>query len=270
MADVVRKIADRSVRLIARPMAWLYARLYALICGSYPNVRPWHYQWRALQPLHEDLREVLPLLGGRVLVVGRAGLGHRAMIADAGEVVGVDESPGPGITLVVHPGQPWPLPAASFDALLCIDALVRVADPAHALAEMARVLRPGALVVVRAPATPSAAAAIGPAGAPLRYYTADGLRQALGAHFTVTTLRREGGIGSALALLILGWMQAWADKSRVARLLQAFFLPLWIGFCAALNLAAVIVDAVDPTRAFYSSTLLVAVRKADDALPPQD
>ncbi len=235
-----------------------------------PTCRVWHWQWSATHTMQRDLRELLPLLEGRVLDVGGASRHLSAWRAETHDVVTVLSAPHAalvrraappstlrpsGATLTVHPNQPWPLADASFDALLCVQSLAQLDDPDYAVAEMARVMRPGGLAVVSVPAMASGT------GVDLRYYTAAGLRQLLGAHFTITSIRREGAIGSVLALLILGWMDALAERSLLVRALQALFLPLWIGTCAAVNLTGAVVDATDPRRAFYTHVLIVAVRK---------
>ena len=235
----------------------LYGWLYTLLCGRHPNLRPWHHQWGAVHALRKELRETLPLFEGRVLVVGAGSPRDRASSPRAREFVTVAPAPGPGVTLLVQPNAPWPLPSASFDALLCIDALATLPDADHAATEMARLLRPGGMAVVSVPALVAGDATL------LRCYTAEGLRTLLNDHFTIATLRHTGGIGSTLALLVLGWLEALARQSPFVRLLQFVFLPLWLAFCGALNLAAVVVDTVDPTHAFYTSVLVVGVRKSD-------
>lgn len=241
-----------------RQIAQLYAWLYGLFCGRLPRPRPWHYRWSAHWRLNADLRETLPLLTGRVLDVG-GGAPYRAWCSGASATTGVAERAGPGVDFVVPAGQPWPLPTAAFDGLLCIHSLANATAPEHVVAEMARVLRPGGLAVISAPAS----GIIADGAQTLRTYSAAGLRQLLGDGFTVTTLRRAGGIGSMLALLSLGWVEALAQQSPPVRLLQFAFLPLWIGFSGALNLAGVLVDAVDPTHVFYSTVLVVVVRTAE-------
>ncbi len=234
----------------------LYGWLYTLLCGRHLNLRPWHHQWCAVHALRAQLREALPLLEGRVLVVGARSPIDRAYSPRVREFVTVAPAPGPGVTFAVQPNTPWPLPSASFDALLCIDALATLPDADHVAAEMARLLRPGGMAVVSVPALVAGDATL------LRRYTAEGLRALLNGHFTIATLRRSGGIGSTLALLVLGWLEALARQSPFVRLLQFVFLPLWVACCGILNLAAVLVDAVDPTQAFYSSVLVVGVRRA--------
>lgn len=48
----------------------LHQRVYAFLCGSHPNRRPWHAQWLSTVGLYRELRGVLGKLEGRVLDIG--------------------------------------------------------------------------------------------------------------------------------------------------------------------------------------------------------
>ena len=91
--------------------------------------------------------------GGGTYVRMLAGLGHRA--------VGLDYSlpslrramaADPGAKARYAGGEAYALPvcADAFDLVLCIGVLQALAEPARAVAEMARVLRPGGVAVVEA------------------------------------------------------------------------------------------------------------------------
>ncbi|GAA0506875.1 class I SAM-dependent methyltransferase [Deinococcus depolymerans] len=62
----------------------------------------------------------------------------------AGRVVGVDPTPGPGVQPASS--EALPFPGASFDVVLFARVLAHLPDPARALAEARRVLRPGGQV----------------------------------------------------------------------------------------------------------------------------
>lgn len=133
--------------------------------------------WRPEQPLAsirtslnparlEYLRGVLAEsgldpVGLRVLDVGCGGGLLAEELAALGCVVsGVDPSPGSIATAERHaaaggltidyrigPGEALPYPAASFDLVTCVDVLEHVAEVGAVLSEIARVLRPGGIVV---------------------------------------------------------------------------------------------------------------------------
>lgn len=132
------------VQGVNKRIARLYVWLYALLCGSHPNVRPWHFQWSAVKDLYADLREALPLLQGRVLDVGCGGKPYRTWCTGANGYVGIDVVPSLAADLVIQPGEPWAFPDAAFDGLLCTQVLEHVTDLDHVVREMARTAARGA------------------------------------------------------------------------------------------------------------------------------
>jgi SAM-dependent methyltransferase len=65
----------------------------------------------------------------------------------AGRYVGVDLVPLDGVD-VVAPAESLPFPDATFDCLICSQVLYAVEDPAVAVREFRRVLRPGGIALV--------------------------------------------------------------------------------------------------------------------------
>lgn len=80
-----------------------------------------------------------------------------SMLADRGLVVGVDISHSALLEarakapVAVADGARLPFPAATFGGAVCSEVLEHVESPAAVLAELARVLRPGAIAVLTAP-----------------------------------------------------------------------------------------------------------------------
>ena len=127
-------------------------------------------------PRHDDreslvLRRLLPALPGPEVLNAGAGAGSLSLnMVDAGlRVTSTDASArlcdwtraalerrGAAAENPVFVGdvQRLDLPDASFDAAVCAEVLEHVDDDAAALAELARVLRPGGLLVVTVPANP--------------------------------------------------------------------------------------------------------------------
>ncbi len=116
------------------------------------------------------LRRLLPALPGPEVLNAGAGAGSLTLkLVDAGlRVTSVEASPalcdwvaaalrerGAGDNPVVRGDvQRLALPGAAFDAAVCAEVLEHLDDDAAALAELARVLRPGGLLVVTVPANP--------------------------------------------------------------------------------------------------------------------
>lgn len=118
--------------------------------------RPHPATWR--QPLHLHLaplwREVAKALGsleGRVLDVGCGARPYQSLLGPrVTGYVALDRPGTPGVD-VEGTAEALPFPDASFDAAVSMQVLEHVEDPARCLAEMARVVRPGGVVVFTVP-----------------------------------------------------------------------------------------------------------------------
>lgn len=88
-------------------------------------------------------------LGGRVLDVGSYDVNGspRGLVAD---YTGVDARPGPNVDIVAE-GAALPFPDHTFDAVLCLETLEHDRAPWRTVPELARVTKPGGLVVLTAP-----------------------------------------------------------------------------------------------------------------------
>lgn len=147
---------------------------------SAPSAEPGPHDWgdapELFGPRHDYrealiLRRLLPALPGPEVLNAGAGAGTLTLkLVEAGlRVTSVDASPrlcewvsaalrargADGANPVVRGDlQRLPLPDAAFDAAVCAEVLEHLDDDAAALAELARVLRPGGLLLVTVPAGP--------------------------------------------------------------------------------------------------------------------
>lgn len=233
-----------------------YRQLYDGLCGAHPHLRPWHFQWLSGHYLYASLRRLLPTLSGRVLDAGCGDKPYRDCFGVVTEYVGLDLIPGPEVDLVVSPREKWRLPDSHFDVLLASQMLEHVRDLDLTLSEMARVLKPGGVMVLTFPFI------YNEHGAPYDFqrFTA---HRAVGLfpHYEVVRLERQGGVGSTLVILLLNWIEHSLNATTPTRLLKAPLLPFWMLFSLIMNMGGLLVDQLDRTGAFYNN-IMVVLRKA--------
>jgi SAM-dependent methyltransferase len=91
----------------------------------------------------------LPLLKGDILDIGSGRAPYSKLVTGA-KVVTIDFSPKKG-PMTVGSTTELPFKDGSFDAVVCTEVLEHVSEPAAALAEIFRVLRPGARFYITVP-----------------------------------------------------------------------------------------------------------------------
>ncbi len=236
--------------------ARLYRRIYEAICGSHPQLRPWHFQWSAARYLYRDFRHTLPLLRGRVLDVGCGGKPYESWLEQADDYVGLDIEESADVQVTA--GKPWPLESESFDVVFSAQVLEHVADLSQTLSEIDRVLKLGGKVVLSLPFL------FNEHGGPADYrrFTVHWAAQLLPATYEIEVLNTQGGIGSTLAIALLNWLDLSSNRYFASRLLKALLLPLWLVVSLILNVLGVLGDLLDKTDAFYNNVLIVARKKS--------
>lgn len=235
----------------------LYDRVYNAAAGTAPDLRRWHHQWLAVEPLHRDLREILPTLGGDVVDIGCGDKPYAAWLGPGSRVTGLDTYPGPRVDVVIEPNREWPLDSGRFDAAICTQVLEHVTDLDHVLAETHRILRSGGALVASVPfAYPEH-------GAPHDYrrFSQHEIRRLLMADYEITDLRTQGGSASTAALHMLIWLDTQARVSRPLFILRAALFPISLALIGLVNLVAHALDAVDATGAAYGNLLVVARKR---------
>jgi SAM-dependent methyltransferase len=107
-----------------------------------------YYNWSLRKPLARWLEEEGRAAAGlRVLDVGCGEKPYLPYFAGAREYVGVDVDEGAQADLVGAAEQ-LPVADASFDLVLCLQVLEHVDDPARAVRELNRAVRPGGRVLL--------------------------------------------------------------------------------------------------------------------------
>ena len=199
---------------------------------------------------------LLPPSPGRVLDAGCAfGFLTRRLARRYPEVIGIDLDPGyvararaacPGCDIRLGPVDRLPWPDADVDAAVCLDVLEHVPQPRAAVAELARVVRPGGSLVVSVPHRGLLAPAdslnlyarLRPGADPPtddpswiarphhRHFTAAELARLLGPWFTVERVHRSGlGVAELVNLPLL-----LATRGVSARLRPAYAVLQYLYF----------------------------------------
>jgi len=114
--------------------------------------RPWQFDYLHLNRLVTDLGAVLSRLseGSRVLDVYCGTRPYEDLLPNGATCVGLDIEDPFGMVDVIS-RRFLPFADASFDVVLCTEAFQYVDEPSDAVAEFARVLRPGGTAIVSVP-----------------------------------------------------------------------------------------------------------------------
>lgn len=228
----------------------LYRQTYEVLCGKHPDVLQWHFQWLDTIYLARTLKVQLPQLGGRVLDVGCGDKPYRALFSRARDYVGIDIA-GEGADHVVAPDAVFPFDDESFDVVFATQVVEHVENLPHTLGEIARVFKPGGVIVLSFPSL------YNEHGSPYDFqrYTSHGATYLL--PYEVLMLERQGAFGSTIVILTLNWLENSLGANKLTRMIKALTLPLWMPFCLAMNGLGLLLDKFDRTDKFYNNVFVV-------------
>jgi SAM-dependent methyltransferase len=111
----------------------------------------WSSDYLLMKPLQQAMREALPFVKGRVLDVGCGNQPFHAWFAQADRLMGLDADAVDSRPDIVGDGTGLPFSNSSFQSVVCLQTLEHIPDPFAALAEMARVLKPGGYLMLTVP-----------------------------------------------------------------------------------------------------------------------
>jgi SAM-dependent methyltransferase len=234
-----------------------YRVLYEALCGRHPNPMPWHWQWLPSRLLNRDFKVQLPKLKGSVLDIGCGQKPYLPLLGSVSEYVGADVVPSPHVDVLITPNQSLPLPDGRFDAVMINQVFEFVEKPAELVSEIRRVLKPGGVVVASFPFIFQEHGSFD-----LVRYTGNAVRS-LFAGFMPVEVKRQGGIGSTLAILFLNWINQSLNLNMPLRLLRPLLLPVWLPLCLVVNLLALVVDFCDRTASYYTNVIAVLKKNPD-------
>ena len=201
--------------------------------------RPTQFDYLHLRRLLDDLEQVLPLLtapGGDVLDVFCGSRPYEDLLPPGADVVGLDVSDDFGVADVVS-REFLLFPDASFDGVMCLEAFYYVEDPAHGVAELMRVLRPGGRLVVTVPFAWEYDRTL------LEHRFTGPELVALFSGWDELRVKEQGGRGVSWSTQTghLLDIAAQALRRRVGRPV----LPLYAGACVALNLLGATIERME-------------------------
>lgn len=238
-------------------LAALHDRVFDSLTGRHPERWITHPQYLATRDLNADLREILPELSGVLLDLGSRDKPYGPWVGPAvTEHIGADVQDGPGVDVVIVPGDSLPFEDCSVDAVLCTQVLEFVTDPDDLLADIRRILRPGGVLVITMPFTYNEHP--GDGGADLYRWTAPGAAVVVGRHLDIAEVRRQGRLGSTVVPFTLNWIRVAMSGRR--RWLRGILLPVLLPLYALSNALGLAIDRLDTTERFYTNVLVKAQR----------
>lgn len=258
-----------------RPKRPFRDRLHARWRRSILN--PYHLENRLLK---QRLGEVGPQLRGRLLDVGCGEKPHADLFPNVTRYLGIEHLGAVtnvetslersvahvrGIIDAFAEGERLPFRSGSFDSCVAVEVLEHVPEPGRVAAEMYRVLRPGAPLVVTVPfvielhQTPY----------DFRRYTVFGIRRLLEDHgFEVEQVLARGNFAAVAGRTMAHWLYRLGGKSLKrdgAVRMHKWAIPLVLPLCGLTLLVFDLFSRVSRDESLCLGYVVLARRGADAA-----
>jgi SAM-dependent methyltransferase len=232
--------------------------------GTRRHPRPWQFDYLHLRRLLDDLRPALAALaepGGAVLDVFCGSRPYDDLYSPGVRVVGLDIDDGYGLADIVTT-EFLPCADGSYDGVACIEAFHYVADPAHGVGELRRVVKPGGRVLVAVPVVWEYDRQIVE-----HRYTSGSLRRLFDDWEDVVVVENGGRVVSWALLTgtLLGACEEELGRRLPRAAVRAAFAPAYL----CLNAVGALLDAVErrrrhPRHVLAPNIMLTARRPVDD------
>jgi SAM-dependent methyltransferase len=234
-----------------------------LLAGEHPMATIAHPQWLSARAQAQGIADAARGVRGILADIGCGRKPFRPFFTGVTSYVGIDypvtaHAAGGTAADALGTVARLPLRDRSVDAVLFTEVLEHVADPAEALEELFRVLRPGGVLMLTSPMIYNLH------GAPDDYFrfTPFSLRRLLAAAgFDAVTIRPLGGPGTTVGLLVNNLVTVILGQSLAGRVCRwTILFPVLPLFFAATNLLAWLTDGLCRQPAFSFNHLAVARR----------
>jgi len=235
-----------------------YQKVYSAVAGTPPKTNLFHFQHIVAKSLNEFVNLSLNNFDAntptKILDVGCGSKPYKSVTKNEWTWIGLDIEDNPLADIkVATTDKTWDIPSESFDLVLCTEVLEHSKYPESILNEIQRVLKPDGTLILTTPF-------IYPIhGAPndFRRFTPHFYQDNL-PRFQFQVLKLSGGFGSAIATLILNWIEYQCQKSKAYSTIRSILLPFWLFYSLVLNVGAVILDHFDKTNSLGTNVVLVA------------
>lgn len=224
---------------------------------------PIHPQWLVFVNGQMTVAGILQQLSGRVLDIGCGDRWVESKLNPQCQYLGLDYPSTVALGYQGRPhlfadGQSLPLKDACMDAIVMLDVIEHIPQPAKAVAEATRVLKPGGTLIIQVPFLYP----LHDEPYDFQRWTEHGLNELMRAHgLECQRIDHHGApIETATALGAIALTKAVLDALRNKRL-SVLFAPLLISAIPLLNMAGWLLARLMPSSRFMPLSYIIVAKK---------